>query len=128
MPKLAGHLALANTRMPILARSLSSPVYFAIIHHTDSHGLTQSHAYFFVVSNKPITFYDRLDGTVSENIYFKFVVNVMWEPVPGSTLMKLCSLAPPFETVPSGAKRRVRTQFQRVSWLPYYMKVKTWFL
>ena len=56
--------------------------------------------------NKLITFCDRLDGTVSENIYFKFVVNVMWEPVPGSTLMKLCSLAPPFETVPSGAKRR----------------------
>ena len=34
--------------------------------------------------NKLITFCDRLDGTVSENIYFKFVVNVMWEPVPGS--------------------------------------------
>ena len=43
--------------------------------------------------NKLITFCDRLDGTVSENIYFKFVVKVMWEPVPGSTLMKLCPLA-----------------------------------
>jgi len=27
--------------------------------------------------------------------------------------MKLCSLAPPFETVPSGAKGRARAQFQR---------------
>ena len=78
---------------------------------------------------------DRRDGTVSENIYFKFVVNAMWEPVPGSTLMKLCPLAPPFETVPSGAKRRARAQFQRrsrahfqrVSWLPYCMKVKKWY-
>ena len=26
--------------------------------------------------------------------------------------MKLCSLAPPFETVLSGAKRRARAQFQ----------------
>ena len=86
-----------------------------------SHKVTRSHAEFFVVSNrtpsyihthdnkekafnKLVTFCDRLDGTVSENIYFKFVVNVMWEPVPGSTLMKLCSLAPPFETVPSGAE------------------------
>ena len=41
---------------------------------------------------------------MGENIYFKFVVNVMWELVPGSTLMKLCPMAPPFETVPSGAK------------------------
>jgi len=42
---------------------------------------------------KVVTFCDRRDGTVSENIYFKFIVNVMWEPVPGSTLMKLCPLA-----------------------------------
>jgi len=88
------------------------------------------------VFNKLITFCDRLGVTVSENIYFKFVVNVMWEPVPGSTLVKLRYLATPYETVPYGAKRRTRAQFQRraraqfqrVSWLPYCMNVKTCFL
>ena len=42
---------------------------------------------------KVVTFCDRCDDTVSENIYFKFIVNVMWEPVPGSTLLQLCPLA-----------------------------------
>ena len=116
---------------------LASPVCFAIIHHTESRSVTRSFLQFQIVLlathdnkekafNKLITFYDRLDGTVSENIYFKFVVNVMWEPVPGSTLIKLCSLVPPFETVPF--QRRARVQFQRASWLPYCMKVKTYFL
>ena len=62
---------------------------------------------------KVVTFCDRRDGTVSENIYFKFVVNVMREPVRRARAQ---------------FQRHTRAQFQRVSWLPYCMNVKNCFL
>ena len=78
--------------------------------HVKSHEVTRSFFKFCVITwykkgtafIKLITFCDRLYSTVSENIYFKFTVHVMWEPVPGSTiwncalwrrLLKLCPLA-----------------------------------
>ena len=57
------------------------------------------------------------DGSVSENIYSKFTVYVIWEPSQEAF----------YETVPWRAVETVGGTVSTVACLPYCMKVKTCF-